>query len=233
MNLYSAPNRTRAEIEALSSAWKFEAPGDLERIFARFYDPMDHEVTQLPWANQPPGVESVQIRPELVKLCSFGVLPINAQARVNAALSSDPTVGWGEPDGVVFQKPYVELFCSPDHFELIRRRLEENRKVEWLAATRTGQLLTSKRKSKVTTVTWGVFPGQSIQEPTQVDSDKFLVWRNKAFALWRLFPGASPASKAHLQEIMDSWYLVSILDNDFLYSDLFPLLTQCFDDTPS
>jgi methylenetetrahydrofolate reductase (NADPH) len=230
MNLYHAPTRTRAEIESLSQSWQFEAPEDLETLFARFHSGGDIAVSQLPWRSQPPGVECVTIRPDLVQLCKFGVLPINAQARVNAALSSDPTVGWGDPDGVVFQKAYVELFCSPDHFEMIRKRLEEHRKVEWLAATRAGQLKTSKRKSKVTTVTWGVFPGQSIQEPSVVDSDKFIVWRNKAFALWRLFPSATPAARAHVQDIMDSWYLVSIVDNDFLYSDLFTTLAQCFDD---
>jgi methylenetetrahydrofolate reductase (NADPH) len=109
--------------------------------------------------------------------------------------------------------------------------LEDHRKVEWLAATRTGPLQQSKRKSKVTTVTWGVFPGQSIQEPTIVDSDKFLAWRAKAFALWRLLPETSAAAKAHVQEITDSWYLVSIVDNDFLYSDLFPTLAQCLEES--
>jgi methylenetetrahydrofolate reductase (NADPH) len=229
MSLYSAPTRTRGEIDSLSQSWKFEAPVDLEKLFADFHDG-GKAVSQLPWRTQPPGVECVQIRPELVKLCTFGVLPINAQARVNAALSSDPTVGWGDPDGVVFQKAYAELFCSPDHFELIRSKLEEHRKVEWLATTRTGPLLSSKRKSKVTTVTWGVFPGQSIQEATVVDSDKFMAWRTKAFALWRLFPEATAAARARVQEITDSWYLVSIVDNDFLYSDLFPNLVQCFND---
>jgi methylenetetrahydrofolate reductase (NADPH) len=230
MTLYAAPTRSRAELEALSASWTFQAPSDLERLFARFHDASDGTVQQLPWVSQPPGVESVTIKPDLVKLCKFGILPINAQARVNAALSSDPTVGWGDPDGIVFQKAYVELFCSPAHFGLLRRKFDEHRKVEWLAATRTGQLMSSKRKSKVTALTWGVFPGQPIQEPTSMDSDKFLVWRNKAFALWRLFPEATEASRAHLQEIMDSWYLVCVLDNDFLYSDLFPTLTQCFDE---
>lgn len=31
--------------------------------------------------------------------------------------SSDKLVGWGSPDGYVYQKAYVEFFCSPGLLE--------------------------------------------------------------------------------------------------------------------
>ena len=37
----------------------------------------------------------------------------------------------------------------------------------------------------VNAVTWGVFPGKEILQPTVVDSNTFLVWKDEAFALWK------------------------------------------------
>lgn len=45
-------------------------------------------------------------------------LPAASQPRVNGAPSTDPKVGWGGDGGYVFQKAYLEFFCSP---ELLRR----------------------------------------------------------------------------------------------------------------
>ena len=36
-------------------------------------------------------------------------------------------------------------------------------------------------------MTWGVFPGQEIQQPTVVDAQAFLAWKDEAFALWDQF----------------------------------------------
>lgn len=35
-------------------------------------------------------------------------------------------------------------------------------------------------------VTWGVFPGREILQPTVVDPESFLVWKDEAFALWNV-----------------------------------------------
>jgi methylenetetrahydrofolate reductase (NADPH) len=37
----------------------------------------------------------------------------------------------------------------------------------------------------VPAVTWGVFPGKEIIQPTVVDYNSFGIWKDEAFALWR------------------------------------------------
>jgi len=41
---------------------------------------------------------------DLIDANRHGFLTINSQPRVNAAPSTDPVVGWGNPGGYVFQK---------------------------------------------------------------------------------------------------------------------------------
>merc|ERR1719421_375189 len=77
-------------------------------------------------------------------------------------------------------------------------------------------------------VTWGVFPGQEIQQPTVVDAQAFLAWKDEAFALWDQFltvlPEENTAARAMVKEVQDSWYLVNCVDNNFLSGDLFQTL---------
>lgn len=127
-------------------------------------------------------------------------------------------------------------------------------------------------------VTWGVFPGKEIIQPTVVDQRSFLVWKvrkrvcwhtkrelqcrplywfcvrhpstghailfmigipsamwvherlllilqDEAFQLWQtewasLYSEGSTAAKL-INGIVDSWYLVSLVDNDFIKGDLY------------
>ena len=80
---------------------------------------------------------------------------------------------------------------------------------------------------KVNAVTWGVFPGREIIQPTVVDPESFRTWKDEAFGLWisqwaTLYTNESAADTcaSHLiHEIHDSWWLMNIVDNDFLTSD--------------
>ena len=69
-------------------------------------------------------------------------------------------------------------------------------------------------------VTWGVFPGKEILQPTVVDPISFNFWKDEAFALWReqwqtLYEEGSPSYNV-LQDIIDNYYLVNLVDNDFI-----------------
>ncbi|XP_028548127.1 probable methylenetetrahydrofolate reductase, partial [Dendrobium catenatum] len=51
------------------------------------------------------------------------------------------------------------------------------------------------------------------------------VWKDEAFEIWTrgwacLFPEADP-SRALLEEVQRSYYLVSLVDNDFIHGDVF------------
>jgi hypothetical protein len=62
--------------------------------------------------------------------------------------------------------------------------------------------------------------GKEVLQPTVVDAVSFGVWKDEAFGLWlsewgSLYPEASPA-RALLAGIASTWWLVSVVDNDYV-----------------
>ena len=78
-------------------------------------------------------------------------------------------------------------------------------------------------------MTWGVFPGQEIKQPTVVEQESFKIWKQEAFSLWldewqALYEKDSQAYQV-IQEIHDNYFLVNIVENDFIAGDIFKFLT--------
>jgi methylenetetrahydrofolate reductase (NADPH) len=160
-----------------------------------------------------------------MEMCKAGMLTINSQARVNGALSTDLVYGWGPAGGVVYQKAYVEFFCSPAMLKKLQAHFLKKKDVDWMAISKNGDMQTSPTSAgPVTAVTWGVFPGAEIQQPTVVDAASFRAWKDEAFALWDMFlevNGENADQKRIVSNIADTWYLINVVDNNFLSGDLF------------
>ena len=98
--------------------------------------------------------------------------------------------------------------------------------MQYAAVNAKGDFETSS-KSKVTALTWGVFPDREILQPTVVDEASFLVWKHEAFGLWKQWQGLHPpgsASSKIIGEVADSYYLVNVVDNDFINGNIFTFL---------
>ncbi|GJJ70789.1 methylenetetrahydrofolate reductase (NADPH) [Entomortierella parvispora] len=67
-------------------------------------------------------------------------------------------------------------------------------------------------------VTWGVFPGKEIIQPTVIEKVSFLAWRDEAFEIWRewehLYPKGAESRKL-LHQIGHDYWLFNIVNNDF------------------
>ncbi|KAI1314350.1 hypothetical protein EDD11_002251 [Mortierella claussenii] len=67
-------------------------------------------------------------------------------------------------------------------------------------------------------VTWGVFPGKEIIQPTVIEKVSFLAWRDEAFEIWRewehLYPKGSDSQKL-LHQIGHDYWLLNVVHNDF------------------
>ncbi|GFH26801.1 methylenetetrahydrofolate reductase, partial [Haematococcus lacustris] len=65
-------------------------------------------------------------------------------------------------------------------------------------------------------------------QPLVVDMDSFKVWKDEAFALWTAEWGScyeeGSASRALLEEIASTWYLVAMVDNNYSSNALFDSL---------
>jgi len=102
------------------------------------------------------------------------------------------------------------------------------------------------RPGRVNAVTWGVFPGREIIQPTVVDTESFRVWKAEAFELWlsqwaAIYTPSNGLSQSSqeaqasrlLRTIHDTWFLVNIVDNDYVNeeSDIFEVFkTVILDD---
>lgn len=218
LGIYSRPADKR------KSLWgkEIESIEDVNRIFSSY---LKGEINALPWCDKEPGNETSIISDELIKLNENGVLTINSQPRVNGADSSDPTVGWGPAGGRVYQKAYLEFFCSEEIVNTLWNNLKNFPSLSMHAINKKGDSKNSSGMPTSTAVTWGVFPNSQIKQPTVVDTESFIVWKDEAFGLWNaqwadLYEEGS-ASRNCIQKIIDSYYLVHIVDNDFQNGDIF------------
>lgn len=197
------------------------------------------KVTCLPWNDEPLAAETSLMKEELLRVNRRGILTINSQPNVNGLPSSDPIVGWGPSGGYVFQKAYLEFFTSRETVEALLQVLKKyEQRVNYHIVDVKGENITNAPELQPNAVTWGIFPGREIIQPTVVDPVSFMFWKDEAFALWieqwgKLYGDESP-SRMIIQYIHDNYFLVNLVDNDFpldnclwhVVEDAFELLSR-------
>ncbi|GMK55498.1 hypothetical protein CspeluHIS016_0205540 [Cutaneotrichosporon spelunceum] len=188
---------------------------EVNQLFAKF---CRGEIKKLPWSQNGASSETSVITEQLAKMNERGYLTINSQPAVDGARSDDKMHGWGPAGGYVYQKAYLEFFVKPELLSLLIRRIEKDPRITYYAVNKQGDLRTNTHSEGPNAVTWGVFPGKEIIQPTIVEAVSFIAWKDEAFELgcqWaNLYPEDSP-SRALIRNIMETSYLVNIVANDF------------------
>jgi len=196
-------------------------------VFDKFADYIDGKISRLPWCETGILLETLPLKQKLMNLNKNGFLTINSQPRVNGARSDDKVVGWGGANGYVYQKAYIEFFASADRIRALQK-LAQKKEFETLSYhavnAKGDQLSNYSNQNSVNAVTWGVFPGREIIQPTVVDMGSFRVWKDEAFALWvsqwrAIYPDKSQ-SRDLVQHIHDTYYLCNVVENDYVAGDL-------------
>ena len=190
---------------------------NLSSINSVFVGYLEGKNKYLPWADSKSD-EIKSIEKNLIKLNQNGFLTINSQPKVNCVKSDDPIHGWGGPNGFVFQKAYVEFFCSPENAKLLMESIKNFPSLSYEAINSEGKLF-SNSKGTINAVTWGVFPDSEIKQPTIVEKESFLQWKTEAFQLWKKWSEIyeqNTESKSLIDFIHDNFYLINIVDNDFV-----------------
>ncbi|KAK0061314.1 methylenetetrahydrofolate reductase-like isoform X1 [Biomphalaria pfeifferi] len=178
------------------------------------------KVKRIPWDDDEIVAETSLIADKLSCINKRGVLTINSQPRVNGASSTDPIVGWGSPNGYIYQKAYLEFFTSKESVDALKHILPRYPLVNYHIINHSGAAdYTNCDEHQPIAVTWGVFPGKEILQPTVVDPEAFKTWKDEAFALWletwgSLYPAESK-SREVLQHIHDNYYLINLVDNEY------------------
>ena len=212
-------NHTKQWLDTRSGPWGAEATlQDVCRLFVEGL--RSKEEPLLPWFESTLSAESGRILDDLIEpMNKYGLLTINSQPGVNAESSETKDVGWGPAGGYVYQKAYVEFFCSPDIAEKVFTEMKHpkyNQLTYMACGNNSGEQ--QANHEGVTAVTWGVFPGREIIQPTVVDPISFIEWKKEAFALWLspYKPGEERFCSKAIQTIFNTWWLIHIVDNDYV-----------------
>lgn len=195
---------------------------DIANLFVKY---MQGDLEALPWSEAPITTEANVLKDDLVKLNSRGLLTINSQPAVDGAKSSHPQYGWGPRGGYVYQKAYLEVLVHPALISEVISRIGQNEDFTYYAVNKAGDLKTNAPSDGPNAVTWGVFPGKEIVQPTIVETISFLAWKDEFYQLGQDWANCYPSdsvSKSLIQEIMNEWYLVNIgksFDDYFLLEE--------------
>jgi methylenetetrahydrofolate reductase (NADPH) len=193
-------------------------PSTFAEIAALFAQFCRGKLSALPWSDQKPSIETSVISEQLARMNTLGFLTINSQPAVNGAKSEDKVFGWGPRNGYVYQKAYLEFFVQPTLLTLLLSHIERDSNITYYVINKRGDLRTNTHSDGPNAVTWGVFPGKEIVQPTIVEAVSFMAWKDEAFELgqqWaRIYDPDSPSAKI-ISEFMETSYLVNVVHNDF------------------
>ena len=192
---------------------KWGEPASVQDVADLFVRYLNQELDSLPWSESPLSNEADSIKDDLVALNKRGILTINSQPAVDGIKSSHPVHGWGPPNGYVYQKAYLEMLIHPNLLGQLLARVERRPQLTYYAVSKNGELQTNAPSDGPNAVTWGVFPGKEIVQPTIVESVSFLAWRDEAFRLgqdWAHCFDANTPSRFLMDGIMNEWFLVNI-----------------------
>ena len=118
----------------------------------------------------------------------------------------------------------MEFFTSKENLNVLLDKIKRNNTISYQAVNKSEDLIANVNQGDVNVVTWGVFPGQKIKQPTIVDARSFMIWKDEAFSIWMndwaaIYEGDS-ISYSVLKNIYENYYLVNIVDNDFINSKM-------------
>ncbi|KAJ5365866.1 Methylenetetrahydrofolate reductase [Penicillium concentricum] len=214
---------------------------DMSTLFRRH---VSGELHMVPWSEggaEEDGdglnAETDLIRPELLKLIDGrGWWTLASQPAVNGVRNDHPIFGWGpQREGFVFQKPFVEFFCSNNDYTNILKPIfakHGHDKLTWFATNIKGDFESSlptqpadmelddlgDNPDSVNAVTWGVFRGKEIVTPTIIEEVSFRAWGEEAFRIWdewrRIYPRGSP-TETYLDTTKNDAWLVCVVGQQF------------------
>jgi methylenetetrahydrofolate reductase (NADPH) len=130
--------------------------------------------------------ETSVIAGQLAKINGLGFLTINSQPGVNGIRSNDKKFGWGPSNGYVYQKAYLEFFASPELLDSLIPHIERDPGITYYVINRRGDLRTNTTSEGPNAVTWGVFPGKEVIQPTIVEAISFMAWKVRQLKLYTL-----------------------------------------------
>ncbi|KAI0640789.1 methylenetetrahydrofolate reduct [Trametes meyenii] len=196
----------------------WDTPTSIDQIRKLFSQFCLGNLKALPWSDAAPSSETSVIAQQLAQLNDFGFLTINSQPAVDGARSDDRIHGWGPANGYVYQKAYLEFFVPPELLEMLIPHIERDINITYYVINNRGDLRTNTHSDGPNAVTWGVFPGKEIIQPTIVEAISFMAWKDEAYELgrqWAKLYDPESSTRKLIDGVMDTYYLVNVVHNDY------------------
>ncbi len=224
------------------------APGSVDDISSIFVRYLTGELEVIPWCDGPLMQETDAIRDSLLRLNASpkgtavpagsvaadasqtsitgkGWWTVGSQPAVDGVDSSDPAFGFGPRGGYVYQKAFVEIFLRKEQKDALKAKIDAQAKEDgsggvmtYFAGNRAGSFETNMEPGQANAVTWAVFPGQEIVQPTIIEEESFRAWCSEAFAIWdewEMLFAPKTATKELLHSIGEDGWLMTIVHHDF------------------
>ncbi|SCU99586.1 LANO_0F02498g1_1 [Lachancea nothofagi CBS 11611] len=200
----------------------WSAPTKLSDITNLVIDYLQGKTKCLPWCDVALNHEVDSIMPQLLDLNSHEILTLNSQPRVNGLPSGDKVIGWGPNNGYVFQKEYLEFLLPKSKLPQFMDLIGHDASLTYFSVDASDQLHSNHPDdTAANAVTWGIFPGREVLQPTIVEKVSFLAWKEEFFHIleeWKLILGEQGHrdSVTLLDTIINDYTLVNVVDNDFV-----------------
>lgn len=96
--------------------------------------------------------------------------------------------------------------------------IERDVNITYYVINKAGDLRTNTHSEGPNAVTWGVFPGKEIVQPTIVEAISFMAWKDEAYELGQQWSGSydeGSAAREFIKSFFDNSFLVNVVHNDF------------------
>lgn len=201
------------------------APKSLNDIAQLVNNYLTGKLNNLPWSDVPLNHEVDSLLTHLLDLNNRLIITVNSQPQINGIRSNDKIHGWGPKDGYVYQKQYLEFLLPKAKLKSLETKLKGNDMMTYFAIDYNGNLSSNHPDgSKANAVTWGIFPGREVLQPTIVEKVSFLAWKEEFYRIleeWKLTLQQSNEfdSVNLLNVLINDYVLVNIVDNDFVSNE--------------
>ncbi|KAJ6224633.1 hypothetical protein RDWZM_003178 [Blomia tropicalis] len=246
---------TKKEIDQFWTDVDKPSVRDVFRMFYSYYSNINYGnesndngnplITILPWIQERTNIHFMEAAfTHYGRYIKNGLLITNYLPGFGAINQADDRYGWGEPNGVVYQKEYLEFFFDSSHLDRLKGKLERAQSVSYCITNRNRTIwLSNWPQHNPITISWGLFPSYQLIPAYVADPISFNIWRTETFDLFttwhNLYRSQSCDGNCHdesmfepyrnvIKHIRDDFLLVSLIDNQSANSS--PTFTNIFDE---
>jgi hypothetical protein len=102
---------------------------------------------------------------------------LDGDRAMDMSIRRSVTILWTFRCNSCVYQAYLEFFVSPGLLDRLLAHIERDSNITYYVINKSGDLRTNTHSEGPNAVTWGVFPGKEIIQPTIVEAVSFMAWK--------------------------------------------------------